>query len=501
MANPLEKSNIETVGQEALPQNQKILPHNLEAEMALLGTLMANNKTYESVSEIIQPEYFIDPVHTKIYRVFQQFMERGQLANPITIAHFLEKDDQLKDVGGKEYLARLATNVTSFVSVRDYANIIFDTYLRREIINVNQESEKQAYDFDMEYSAVRQIEELEQKLFRLAEAGTAEGGFSPLSAAVSTAVEMAEAAYKKEGNINGVTSGLKSVDKKLGGFHPSDLIILAGRPSMGKTALATKFALEAAMAFKEEGDEHGNKKLVDGARVAFFSLEMSAEQLAGRLLADQTKISSEKIRRGELNGDDFDRFVEASRFLSELPLYIDDTPGLTVSALRNRARRLKRQKGLDFIIVDYLQLIQAPGRASMENRVQAVSEITRGLKILAKELNVPIIALSQLSRGPEQREDKRPQLADLRESGSIEQDADVVMFIFREEYYLAREQPSEGTEKHAAWMAQMERVHNVAEVIVAKHRHGAIGTAKVYFDGAHTTFADLQPEDTLSHQY
>lgn len=468
-------------------------PHNLEAEMALIGSILANNKGFEKVSEFLQPEHFIDPAHQKVFQVIGNFIEKGQLANPITLANFFERDNQLEEIGGKTYLAQLAAAVNSLMNVADYGKLIYDLYLRRELIDLAEDVANNAFEFDLDKRAINQIEEAEQKLFRLAESGYTEGGFEHLSTAVITAIEVAEAAYKRDSHITGLTTGLRDLDKKLGGLHPSDLIILAGRPAMGKTSLAMKLAFEAAKAYDATLDEQGNPKIGDGGRVAFFSLEMSSEQLAGRLLSEQTKVSSDKIRRGEIKAEDFEKFVEASQVLSALPLYIDDTPGITVSALRNRARRLKRQKGLELIIVDYLQLIQAPGGSS-DNRVQAVSEITRGLKMIAKELNVPVIALSQLSRGPEQRDDKRPQLADLRESGSIEQDADAVMFIFREEYYLGREQPPEGTDKHLAWMEKMEKVHNVSEVIVAKHRHGPVGTVKLFFDGAHTTFADLQTD-------
>ena len=467
-------------------------PHNIEAEMIVIGTILANNKAFESVSEFLKADHFSSKSHRKIYEVIVRLLDKGQIVSPVTLANYFEQSGFLSEIGGKQFLAKLVGFVSHIVNIKDYGQLLYDLYLRRQLIDLGQNIVNGAYHIDPEISAMSQIESSEQKLYNLAEQGIVGNDFKPLEASILEAIHTAEQAFKRDSHITGVTSGLTDLDKKLGGFHSSDLIILAGRPSMGKTALATKLAFEAAAAYKPEAAEEAQ----EGAKVAFFSLEMSAEQLATRLLSEQTKISSDKIRRGEIQNQDFEKFVEASHNLSNLQLYIDDTPGLTISAIRNRARRLKRQKGLGMVVIDYLQLVQA-SHSSAENRVQAVSEITRGLKILAKELNVPVLALSQLSRGPEQRDDKRPQLSDLRESGSIEQDADVVMFIFREEYYLAREQPPEGTEKHMAWQSQMAKVHNVSEVIVAKQRHGPIGTVKLYFDGAHTTFKDYIPDTNL----
>lgn len=487
----VEKKNEGETAQDNVVHAFRSPPHNIDAEMALLGSILANNKSFETVSEFLAEEHFIDPIHQRIYSVIKSLIDSGKVADPITLTNYFEQDGELEKIGGKAYLARLASAMAPIIDIKDYGQLIYDLSNRRELIDIGEHIVNQSYKIELDQTSIDIIEESEQKLFHLAEAGISQDDFKPLGDMILAAIDSAEVAFKRDSHITGVTTGLRDLDKKMGGLHPSDLLILAGRPSMGKTALATKLAFEAANAYKEEYDEQGNLKPTEGARVAFFSLEMSAEQLALRLLSEKTKVASDRIRRGDIQSKDFEKFVEASQILSKVPLYIDDTPGLTVPAIRNRARRLKRQKGLDFIIIDYLQLVQSSGKAG-ENRVQAVSDITRGLKILAKELNVPVIALSQLSRGPEQREDKRPQLADLRESGSIEQDADVVLFIFREEYYLAREQPPEGTEKHLMWQEKMAKVHNVAEVIVAKQRHGPIGTVKVFFDGAHTTFEDYQ---------
>ncbi|MBX9805170.1 MAG: replicative DNA helicase, partial [Alphaproteobacteria bacterium] len=359
-------------------------------------------------------------------------------------------------------------------------------FLRRQLMGIGEGMVLTARTHELEVSATQQIEEAEKKLFDLATTGNVSGGFQSFREALTTSIEMAEVAYRRDSHIVGVTTGLTDLDKWLGGLHPSDLLIIAGRPSMGKTILATNIAFNAAVASMEN-----NKS---GASVAFFSLEMSAEQLATRILASESGVSSDKIRRGEIRAEDFPMFVEVSRRLSTIPLFIDDTPALTVSALRTRARRLKRQEGLGLIVIDYLQLMEGGGsKRSSENRVQEISDITRALKALAKELDVPVIALSQLSRAVEQREDKRPQLSDLRESGSIEQDADVVMFIFREEYYEVRRQPPEGTDKHAEWQARMNQIANQAEVIIAKQRHGPVGTVRLYFEGQLTRFGNLMP--------
>ena len=466
-------------------------PHNLEAEQGLLGAILVNNAAYERVSELLTAAHFGDALHGRIFEACGRLIERGQIANPVTLKSLFEQDGVLADLGGARYLIELANSVVSVVNAVDYARTIHDLYLRRQLIEIGEDTVNEAHRFDIDVSATAQIEATEQRLFNLAETGQTDGGFKKLVDATRIAIEMAETAFKRSSPVTGVTSGLRDLDKKLGGLHPSDLIILAGRPSMGKTALATNIGYNAAKAYLRNPEE--------GGRTAFFSLEMSAEQLANRILAEESGVPSDKIRRGEVGQENFLRFVEVVQEMEQVPFYIDDTPALSVPALRSRARRLKRTQGLDLIIVDYLQLLTATNSDRSENRVQEISSITRGLKALAKELNVPVIALSQLSRQVEQREDKRPQLSDLRESGSIEQDADVVMFVFREQYYLERaepkQKPEEGddkfNERFERWRERCEKVHNVAEVNIAKQRHGPIGTVPLFFDGNVTRFADL----------
>ncbi len=477
----------------------RIPPHNYEAEMALLGAILANNLTFDKVNEFLRPDHFADALHGRIYEAAGKLIERGQIANALTLKSLFDQDPALLEHGGAQYLARLAASVVTIINAEDYGRAIHDLHLRRQLIDLGEVMVNTAHDHDLDLPATGQIETAEEKLFRLAETGDTENGLRPLTEALTGAINMAEAAVKREGHVTGVTTGLVDLDKKLGGLQPSDLVILAGRPSMGKTALATNIAFNAALAHKLAPE--------NGGRVAFFSLEMSAEQLATRILAEQTGISSDRIRRGEISrDDDFSRLVIAAQDLQTLPMHIDDTPGLSVPAMRTRARRLKRRQGLGLIVVDYLQLMRSPAGLRSENRVQEVSEITRGLKAIAKELEVPVLALSQLSRAVEQRDDKRPQLADLRESGSIEQDADVVMFIFREQYYHERGEPKQRddessekfAERHSRWLERGERVHNVAEVNIAKQRHGPIGTVELYFDGMVTKFGNLSRDDRLA---
>lgn len=460
-------------------------PYNLEAEQSLLGALLLNNSSLEAVGDFLRPSHFADAIHGQIFEAIVCLIDRGQVADPITLKDYFHKNEALQPVGGARYLMDLAQNVVSIISVKDYGRLIYDLYLRRQLMGIGQDMVIQARTHDLDLTATQQIEEAEKKLFDLATTGSASGGFQNFRDALTEAIEMAQVAFKRDSHVVGVTSGLADLDKYLGGLHPSDLLILAGRPSMGKTALATNMAFNAAVAYLEK-----NKS---GAPVGFFSLEMSAEQLATRILASESGVPSDKIRRGEIQQDNFTTFVEVSRRLQTIPLFIDDTPALSVPALRTRARRLKRQEGLGLIVIDYLQLLEAGGAKRSDNRVQEISDITRSLKALAKELDVPVIALSQLSRAVEQREDKRPQLADLRESGSIEQDADVVMFVYREEYYEVRRQPPEGTDKHAEWQARMAQIANQAEVIIAKQRHGPVGTVRLFFDGNLTKFGNLMP--------
>ncbi|MCE2510268.1 MAG: replicative DNA helicase [Alphaproteobacteria bacterium] len=464
----------------------RTLPRNFEVEQALLGAVLMENRAYLKVSEFLLPEHFANPVHGRIYAAAAHLIERGQLADPMTLKAYFEQDDALDDIGGTAYLAQLAAAAVTTFNAGDYGRTIHDLYLRRQLIALGEDMTEEAHRPDIEVSAVDQIEQVEQQLYDLATTGQIEGGFQPFKGPLTEAIAAAEIAYKREGKMIGISTGFVDLDKLLGGMHNSDLLVLAGRPSMGKTALATNIAFHAAKARARDT----RKKPLDGAVVGFFSLEMSAEQLATRILAEEAKVPSEKIRRGELSHTDFEKVAMAAQDLATVPFFIDDTPALTIGALRTRARRLKRQHGLSLIVVDYLQLL-SPSRTRQDNRVLEISEITRGLKTLAKELNVPVLALSQLSRAVEQREDKRPQLADLRESGSIEQDADVVVFIYREEYYLARQQPPEGTDKHIEWQEKMDDVHNKAEILISKQRHGPTGKLRLFFDGRFTKFADL----------
>jgi replicative DNA helicase len=462
-----------------------------------LGAILENNLAYERVAEFLRPEHFADPVHGMIFDAIGKLMRRGQLADVVTLKNYFESDGTLTDIGGAKYLTQLAVSAVTVINAADYARVVHDLYLRRQLIGLGEDVVNAAYAHDLETTATAQIEVAEKNLYDLATTGHYEGGLQSFEESLTAAVTMAEAAYKREGRLTGVATGFNKLDKLLGGLHRSDLVIVAGRPSMGKTALATNIAFHAAKAYREGRDEFDNPVAVDGAIVGFFSLEMSAEQLATRILAEEAGLPSERIRRGELSNDDFQKVVHASQELASVPLYIDDTPALSIPAVRTRARRLKRQRGLGLVVVDYLQLAAPTASARYDSRVQEISEITRGLKALAKELNVPVLALSQLSRAVEQREDKRPQLSDLRESGSIEQDADVVMFIFREEYYKERQQPRENTPEHEKWKEEMDRVHNLAEVITAKQRNGPIGKVTLRFDGPTTKFADYEWADQL----
>ena len=466
--------------------NVRPIPKNYEAEQALLGALLHNNASYEKISEFLFPEHFADPIHGRIYEAIGTLIHQGHVADPITLKDYFNTNMGLDGVGGWTYLVNLAASVVSVLNVSDYGRIIYDLYLRRKLIALGEDVVNEAYTPDLEVTAHDQMEKVEQQLFDLATTGQLDRGFHTFSHALTLALENAEVAFKRDSHVVGVTSGLEDMDKWLGGLHPSDLIILAGRPSMGKTALATNIAYNAALS-------HATEK--HGAAVAFFSLEMSAEQLATRILAQETSVGSDRIRRGEVSKEDFVKFADVSRTLSQLPIYIDDTPALSISALRTRARRLMRQKKIGLIVIDYLQLLHVAGGKKIDGRVQEISEISRGLKAIAKELNVPILALSQLSRAVEQRDDKRPQLADLRESGSIEQDADVVLFIFREEYYETRKKPPEDTDKHIQWVQKMNQIYNKAEVIVAKHRHGPVGTVNLFFDAKITKFGNLARSD------
>ncbi len=490
---------------ELAPRSFRTPPHNYEAEKALLGAIFANNNAYEKVSDFLRPEHFADPIHGRVFEAAAKLIERGQIADPITLMNFFEQDGTLAELGGAKYLAEISASMVTIINAHEYGRTIHDLHLKRRLIDLGETMVNDAHSPEVEDTGTRQIELAEESLYKLAETGETQGGFQDFKTSVISAIRVAEAAHKREGKLSGVATGFRDIDGLLGGLHASDLIILAGRPSMGKTALATNIAFNAAYDYKTETDEDGVKKVIDGAVVGFFSLEMSAEQLAARILSEQTEIASDRMRRGVLTNDEFDKLALGSQTLHNLPIFIDDTPALSVSALRTRARRLKREHGLGLIVVDYLQLMESTTRS--DNRVQEIAEITRGLKTLAKEISVPVLALSQLSRAVEQREDKRPQLSDLRESGTIEQDADVVAFIFRESYYLERSQPTEradeGPEKFSErthnWEEKMDKVLHEADVILSKQRHGPTGTVKLYFDGTFTRFGDLDTHH--SEQY
>jgi replicative DNA helicase len=487
------------------PEPLRVPPCNTEAEQALLGAMLISNAAYLRVSEFLQADHFGNAVHGRIFAAIGKLIERGQIANPVTLKNLFDQDGALTEIGGAQYLARLAAAAVTIINAEDYGRAIYDLYLRRELITIGEDIVNDAFRQDLDDKAPQQIERAEKKLFDLATAGQAEGGFRAFVTAMTTAINHAEAAYKRNGKTVGVATGFRDLDDKLGGLHPSDLVILAGRPSMGKTALATNIAFNAAKAYKLGGASDRQKTAEDGAVVGFFSLEMSAEQLAARILAEVSGVSSDRIRRGDVNQANFDKFVQASEHLQTLNLFIDDTPALSVSALRTRSRRLMRQQGLGLIVVDYLQLLRPSVQVrTLENRVQEISDITRGLKALAKELNVPVLAISQLSRAVEQREDKRPMLSDLRESGSIEQDADVVMFIFREEYYLARTEPprpedgdKQAIDEYEKWHKKFNSAYGLGEIIIAKQRHGPIGTIKLHFDAETTKFDNFAARDHL----
>ncbi|MDD9977507.1 MAG: replicative DNA helicase, partial [Boseongicola sp.] len=457
------------------------IPHNIEAEQQLLGAILTNNDIYDRVAGIINDSHFFDPVHARIYEVAAARIAKNALASPVTLKAFLEDDPGLKELGGPAYLVKLAGAAISSFAARDYAQMIYDFAIRRKLMDLGRDITSKAANVDVASEPKEQIVEAEQQLYKLGEAGQSDQGFQSFLRAVTDAVNVANAAYQRDGGLAGVSTGLSDMDKKLGGLHRSDLLILAGRPSMGKTSLATNIAFNIAKTYKRGKLPDGSEGAVDGGVVGFYSLEMSAEQLAARILSEAAEVPSEQIRRGDMTEAEFRRFVEAAKALEACPLYIDDTPALPISQLAARARRLKREHGLDVLIVDYLQLVR-PASAK-DSRVNEVSEITQGLKAIAKELDIPVVALSQLSRQVEARDDKRPQLSDLRESGSIEQDADVVMFVFREEYYKEREKPGDhDLEAMAKWQEEMEKLHGRAEVIIGKQRHGPIGTVELSFE-------------------
>ncbi|WP_139064477.1 replicative DNA helicase [Gluconobacter morbifer] len=471
-------------------------PSNIPAEQALLGAILTNNKAYERVSDFLEPAHFADPVNGRIYEAVARRIERGQLADPVTMRAEFEHTGILDAAGGPSYLARLLTAMVGIVNAGDYGRAIHDCWVRRQLIDIGETVVNNAFGGRPDLDGTDQIAASEEALFKLATERGQEGGFMSFGKALTGAIDVAEKAFLRTGDVVGLTSGLRDFDKRTGGLHPSDLLILAGRPAMGKTALATKIAFSAAKAIMREAEDSGEKPK---GSVAIFSLEMSSEQLATRILSGEAEVSGEKIRRGDIGQKEFDRFVRVSRELQRLPLYIDDTPAISLSAMRTRCRRLARTQGLSLVVVDYLQLMRPAIGTKPDSRVLEISMITQGLKAIAKELSVPVIALSQLSRQVESREDKRPMLSDLRESGSIEQDADAVMFVYRDEYYLQQRQPKDSAydsnEKFQVateeWQRKMALVHNKAELILEKQRHGPTGTIQLYFEGEYTRFGDL----------
>jgi replicative DNA helicase len=466
-------------------------PHNIEAEQSLLGAILVNNEALYRVSDFLEPNHFFEPIHQQIFEIARSLIRTGKLASPVTLKTFLPTDVDIAGLTLPQYLARLAAEATTIINASDYGRAIYDLAIRRDLIQIGEDMVNVAFDAPVDFAPREQIEDAERRLYDLAETGRYGGGFLRFETALTTALEMASHAYQRDGKLSGLATGLRDLDNKMGGLQKSDLIILAGRPGMGKTSLATNIAYNVARAWRGEVQADGQIATVNGGRVGFFSLEMSAEQLATRILSEQTEISSSKIRRGEITQSDFEVIKDKSIEIQHLPLFIDETGGLSIAQLAARARRLKRQRGLDLIVIDYIQLLQGSSKRSSENRVQEITEITTNLKALAKELGVPIIALSQLSRQVENRDDKRPQLSDLRESGSIEQDADVVLFVYREEYYLTNKEPRPGTDEHIKWQTDMEAAHGKAEVIIGKQRHGPTGTVNLQFEASVTRFDNL----------
>jgi replicative DNA helicase len=489
---------VNSIDPSFLGLSQRLPPSNLQAEQALLGALLANNKAYERVAEFLTPDHFADPIHGRIFQSISRRIEAGQLADVVTLKAEFEHAGVLEEVGGTAYLGQLLTAMVGIINAGEYGRTVYDAWLRRQLIDIGETVVNNAFGADPELDGPGQIEAAEQNLFQLATEGGGNGGLIPFERALTDAILGAERAFRRQGGVSGLTTGMRDIDARTGGLHPSDLLILAGRPGMGKTALATKIAFCAAKALLAEA-RAVDANAVPKSCIAMFSLEMSAEQLATRLLSEEARISGDRIRRGDIGQKDFDRFVQVSREISGVPIQIDDTPAITMSALRTRCRRLKRTRGLALVVVDYLQLMRPAAGTRPENRVLEISQITQGLKAIAKELAVPVLALSQLSRAVESREDKRPQLSDLRESGTIEQDADCVMFVYRDDYYLKQREPKQmafdSEDKFQAqmekWKRDMEHVHNKAEIIIAKQRHGPTGKIDLFFEAEFTRFADL----------
>ena len=458
----------------------KELPNNIEAEQSVIGSILVTNEIFDEISTIVSNINFYDPMHQKIYNAIENLIYKGMLANPITLKNYFE--DEKDDLDIPEYLVKITKFATTVRQAIEYSKIIYDMFVRRELIKISEQTIDNAKITDLDTNGQKIIENSEKLLYDLAEKGSFNSSLIKFDDAMKQTIEMASAAYKNEGGIVGVPTGLKDLDDKLGGLHQSDLIIIAGRPSMGKTSLATNIAFNAAKHIQDKGNK---------SSIAFFSLEMSSEQLSTRILSEQARIGSNDIRRGRISDEQFDQFLETSKNIAELPLFIDETPAISIAAMSNRARRIKRLHGLDMIVVDYIQLMRGT-TYNKDGRVQEISQITQGLKAIAKELGVPVLALSQLSRQVEQREDHKPQLSDLRESGSIEQDADVVMFVYREWYYLQRKEHREATVEHAEWQAKMNEIAHLAEIIIGKQRHGPIGKVTLEFEERFTKFKDTQ---------
>ena len=485
-----DNNRSESTPNEDIPYKE--VPHNLEAEQALLGAILVNNDVMEKVQDFLQPEHFANGAHKKIFESSQIMIEKGQLVTPVTLKPFFEKDQLLDDVGGSKYLSKLAASAITIINAIDYGLLIYDHAVRRNLIDLGTDIVNKAYEFDVDETSKEQIEDAERQLYSMAENGTAEGGFKDFKTSAITAINVIGGALQRKGGLAGITTGFESINKKIGGLHKSDLLIIAGRPAMGKTALATNIAFNAAKAYVQDKASGVPDDQNKGAVVGFFSLEMASDQLASRILAEQAGLSSQDMRQGKLSQEEFNRLSRVAMELEGLPLHIDDTAGLSIGALRTRARRLQRQKGLGLVIVDYLQLLsgtRGKGKGP-ENRVQEVSEITRGLKALAKELEIPVIALSQLSRAIESRDNKRPLLSDLRESGTIEQDADMVTFVYRPEYYHQQQEPDNGTPEHMQWLEEGEKLLGLAEFIIGKQRHGPTGIIELQFEAEITKFSD-----------
>jgi replicative DNA helicase len=477
----------------------RVLPHNIEVEQELLGAILINNEALYRVSDFLEPNHFFETIHQRIFELARSLIRAGKPATPTTLKTFLAGELDIGGLSLNQYLARLVAGATTIINAEDFGQTIYNLSIRRALITIGGDIINLAHDAPVDATPASHIEDAERKLYEIAETGRYESGFKNFEKALTTAVDMTAAAYQRDGKLSGLSTGLRDLDSKLGGLQASDLVVLAGRPGMGKTALATNIAYNVAKAWQGEVRADGHMSTVNGGIVGFFSLEMSAEQLATRIISEQTGISSSKMRRGDIDDSHFEKIKDRVIEIQHLPLFIDETGGVSVAQLAARARRLKRQRGLDLIVIDYIQLMQGSTRRAMEGRVQEVTEITTNLKALAKELKVPILALSQLSRQVESREDKHPQLSDLRESGSIEQDADVVMFVYREEYYLMNKEPRPGTVEHEKWQADMEAVLGKAEVIIGKQRHGPTGTVNLQFNAEVTRFADLDTRHQASY--